>query len=80
MLIFQLAAAALFAAPGPVTLPGVATRAGCQPDLAYVTSRPGERLSPRKLSELPAGKAFYSMVHTVDGCPAPVLAGQRRSR
>lgn len=85
-LTFALGTVALLAMPAPAQTarpakPGTTARADpkadrCQPTSGIVEYRGGKAV-PRKLNEMPPGTAIYAVYNVVDGCPMPVVVGQR---
>ena len=91
MRLLLLAAAALIAAPSaaaePVKAPPPSPKANCPRTTSHYASKDlmyrGDRIAPKKLTELPPGIGFMAVYRTVNGCEAPMTmveyrAGRRR--
>lgn len=70
-------------APAVVTAPTAAQGDNCRRATSYyadlVSSYRGERVVPRKLTELPSGAAYMAAYRTVDGCEEPLTLTEYRT-
>ena len=72
-------AVALAAGPASADKPAVEPAKCKRPDMVQAV-RPGEPLKPRKLTDLPAAKAFSAVYRHVDGCEAPIVVSYKVGR
>ena len=79
MRLLLLAAVAMFAAPSaaePIKAPPASSKANCPRTTSYYAGKGsiyrGDRITPKKLSELPPGIGFMAVYRTVNGCEAPM--------
>ncbi|MEO5972010.1 MAG: hypothetical protein ABIP91_01420 [Sphingomicrobium sp.] len=72
----------LAAAPAALQSPPASAATDCPRTTSHYAVRPGQRVEPRKLTELPSANAYAAMYRHVGGCEVPVVVrygiGNRR--
>ena len=74
LLLAILAASAAPAGDMPVVNPNAAQPANCPATSRYEASkRRGDKLTPRKLTELPDADMYKAVYRRIGGCQAPIV-------